>query len=766
MNSITDLYKKFIKIPADYTDTISNKNRRLLKFFFYFGIVFVLVCLPFLFGIYKVSGSIPSKLVIFYYVFLMGAGIAGLVLLKTKIPSPVLILYTLIGSEVLITIHLFRTPFVNAIVIFIGVLFCLIMLLEINPLIFVSELSLYFIFLYFSVKFGGVVIDVSKSNSFLVNALLFFGVMIILVFWKRKYLINEFNRDKELNRQKEKTEELLHNLLPDSVIDQLKTEGSVPPKMYENMTVLISDIVNFTKISTTVEPYFLINELNQIFTQFDKITSSHDCIRIKTIGDAYMAVCGLPEKNDNHAENLLLCARDYISWLSERNKSSEVEWNIRIGLSSGKAIAGIIGKKKYLYDILGTTVENAVRLQNSCSPMHIKLSSETYNIVKDKMQLPEIVEIDNKTPVKPDKNPDKNPKEEKVMKESELKKGDILLYSYKKVPDFKPLDECKTVKDFIKENFGILIDKLIIWSENSNTTHAALAYDFTEKDNETKCVVAEATLPYCQLRSPAYPGEAYKVTVHRLPDGLDGSVVLNELPPLSEDNKQNNSYAMAQATVAALICLFRTRVADDHEKAKKLMIFLKFIGYALGQWIEPLLPTYKDDKTPFFCSQLAAWCYNMTALHLHDERYRVKTSVNSKIGDTLIDYLIKNDIASVSAEAPSDALGESQIDLYSPEVIYSLCDILGDDAVNTFAGAMNLNEAPALCSKLKADSDGLKNLLPSMKSLLITLMKMFGTELKEDKEELAKQLIDFQSSFIMPCDLENVFETVGEVTNA
>lgn len=69
MNSITDLYKKFIKIPTDYTDTISNKNRRLLKFFFYFGIVFVLVCLPFLFGIYKVSGSIPSKLVIFYYVF-------------------------------------------------------------------------------------------------------------------------------------------------------------------------------------------------------------------------------------------------------------------------------------------------------------------------------------------------------------------------------------------------------------------------------------------------------------------------------------------------------------------------------------------------------------------------------------------------------------------------------------------------------------------------------------------------------------------------
>ncbi len=763
MNSITDFYKKFIKIPADYADTISDKNRRFLKIFYSFGLIFGIIFFPVVLIGYKISQAELSMIIIFYYSFLIVAATAGLILLKTKIPVSFLVFYTLICAEIIISIHFFRTPFVNAIVIFIGILFSLIMLLEINPLIFILSLSLFFIYLTFSVKLGLTVIDVKKTNSFIINALLFFGVMIILVFWKRKYLINEFNRDKELQRQKEKTEGLLQNLLPDSVIEQLKAEGSVPPKMYDNMTVLISDIVNFTKISTTVEPYFLINELNYIFTQFDNITSSHDCIRIKTIGDAYMAVCGLPEKNDNHAENLLLCAKEYIAWLSERNKTSEVKWNIRIGLSSGKAIAGIIGKKKYLYDILGTTVENAVRLQNSCSPMHIKLSKETYNIVKDKIELPENVEIDNAETV----NPDINKKGEKFMKESELKKGDILLYTYKKVPEFKPMASCKTVKDFIKDNFGILIDKLIIWSENSNTTHAALAYDFTKDvHNETKCRVAEATLPYCQLRTPAYPGDAYTVSVHRLPDGLDGAIVLNELPPLSEDNKQNNSYAMAQATVAALLCLFRTRVADDHEKAKKLMIFLKFIGYALAQWIEPLFPTYKDDKTPFFCSQLAAWCYNMTALHLHDERYRVKTPVNGKLGDTLIDYLIKNDIASVPAELSSNAPGESQIELYSPEVIYSLCDILDDGSLNTFADAMNLKEPPLLYSNMKADSDGLKNLLPSMKSLLITLMKILGTELKDNKEELAKQLIDFQSSFIMPCDLENVFETVGEVTNA
>ena len=352
------------------------------------------------------------------------------------------------------------------------------------------------------------------------------------------------------------------------------------------------------------------------------------------------------------------------------------------------------------------------------------------------------------------------------MKESELKKGDILLYSFKKGPDFKPLKPNQSIKDFLFENFEVLIDKLIIWAEKSQTTHVGLAYDFKKDKNDVlKCVVAEATLPYCRLRTPAYPGDAYIVKVHRLPQGIDGSVVLNELPDFVEEDKQNNSYAMAQATVAALICLFRTRVADNHEKAKKLMIFLKFIGYALAQWIEPLFPTYDDKKKPFFCSQLAAYCYNMTALHLHDERYRVKTPVNSKIGDTLIDYLIKNDIASIPAELPANTLDETKIDLYSPDVIYSLCDILGEDALNTFAGVMNLNEPPVLYSKLKADSDSLSKLLPSVKSLLITLMKMFGIELKDNKEELAKQLIEFQSSFIMPSDLENVFETVGEVTD-
>ena len=352
------------------------------------------------------------------------------------------------------------------------------------------------------------------------------------------------------------------------------------------------------------------------------------------------------------------------------------------------------------------------------------------------------------------------------MKESELKKGDILLYSCKEPPKFTPYDPSKTVKDFISINFLILIDKLIIWAENSNTTHAALAYDFieNEKTKEMECQVAEATLPNCRLRNPAYAGDDIKVTVHRLPDGLDGAPVLNELPELVIDDKENNGYAMAQAVVAGLLCLFRTKVSNDHEKAKKLLIFLKFLGYPLGKWIDTKFPFNKNGKTPFFCSQLAAYCYDMTALHLHDERYRVKTPANGKIGDALIDYLIKNDFASIPEANETDAIGENDIELYSPEVFYSLCNILEDDSLENFEAVLAQNQPPKLYTQLKNDSDNLMSLMASAKSLLIKLMKIFGIDLNAaDKEELAKELIDFQTSFIMPSDLENVFETVGEL---
>ena len=761
MNGLKKFYEKFVYIPEEFSQIVSEKNRKIFKLLSFTEILFGIIVLPIVLVINK-NLHFDTRLSTFlYYFYLCGIGAIGLVLLNTKIPGSILNCFMLVNAEVLIFVHLLYTPFANSIVIFLGLMLIFVIFIDINPIVFTAELFLFFAVIYFFKVAGIWKVTFVNSVPLILNSVILFIELIVLIFWKRAHLINELQRNEFLKEQMEKTEGLLHNLLPESIIKQLKTEGEAPPKKYDNMTVLISDIVDFTKISTTLSPYFLISELNEIFTQFDKITASHDCIRIKTIGDAYMAVCGLPEKNNNHSINLMLCAKDFVAWLTERNKTAKVQWNIRVGLASGSSIAGIIGKKKYLYDILGNPVENAVKLQNTCKPMHIRISPETYNLIRYRMDLPDNIEIDNQTPDKPETKKEGSTK----MTEADLKKGDILLYSTKEKPKFVFPKNKEELKDCLVDNFFVLIDRLIIFAEDSLTTHAALAYDFITDDEGTKCVVAEATLPYCRTRSPAGAGEGNIITVHRLPDGVDGAAVLEELPDFVDDDKKNNGYAMAQAVVAALVCLFRTKVADNHEKAKKLMIFLKFLGYAIAKWVEPLFPFNHSGKTPFFCSQLAAYCYDMTALRLNDIRYRVKTPANSKLGDTLIDYLIKSDIASVQPENTANALGANNVDVLGPEVLYSLCDILGEDTLTAFEGIFENNQPPMLYSQMQNSLENVESLMPSVKSLIVMLLKIFGKNPDGSKDEFTKELIEFQASFIMPSDLEHVFETVGEITN-
>ena len=117
-------------------------------------------------------------------------------------------------------------------------------------------------------------------------------------------------------------------------------------------------------------------------------------MRIKTVGDAYLAVCGLPEKNEKHAEQLILCAREYLDFLNKRNEKFQIKWKIRIGIDSGNAIAGIIGLKKYVYDIFGSTVDSAVKIELSCQPMRIAVSENTYGLIKDVLTSREKEEID------------------------------------------------------------------------------------------------------------------------------------------------------------------------------------------------------------------------------------------------------------------------------------------------------------------------------------------------------------------------------------
>jgi CheY-like chemotaxis protein len=189
------------------------------------------------------------------------------------------------------------------------------------------------------------------------------------------------NTHLELVKQRKKVEQLLSSILPAKVITELKNGGKVKPELFDNVSVLFSDFVNFTDLSAAITPELLISELSELFTKFDDIMLKNGCERIKTIGDAYMAVCGMPHKDANHAENLVRAATEMIAYLKDRNATSELQWEARIGVHSGPVVGGIVGTTKYIYDIFGDTVNTASRIETSSESMRISISDSTFKVV-------------------------------------------------------------------------------------------------------------------------------------------------------------------------------------------------------------------------------------------------------------------------------------------------------------------------------------------------------------------------------------------------
>jgi adenylate cyclase len=197
----------------------------------------------------------------------------------------------------------------------------------------------------------------------------------------------------DLKIEQEKSEKLLLNILPVRVAYDLKENGKCQPESFENVTVFFSDIVGFTSISENMEPSLLISELNDLFTNFDEIIYKHSCERIKTIGDAYLAVSGMPIENIRHAENIAKASLEIIKYLQNRNKTNSLKWQIRIGLHSGKVVGGIVGVKKYIYDVFGDTINTASRMESYSEPMKINVSEATYNLIKDKFHFEKREEV-------------------------------------------------------------------------------------------------------------------------------------------------------------------------------------------------------------------------------------------------------------------------------------------------------------------------------------------------------------------------------------
>lgn len=191
----------------------------------------------------------------------------------------------------------------------------------------------------------------------------------------------------ELEREKQKSDELLLNILPRDVADELKRTGQVEPVYFESVTVLFTDFKDFSRIASNLSPRALIRELEYYFTAFDRIVERHGLEKLKTIGDAYMCAGGIPTPGGTHALDAVRAAWDIQSFmervLAERRASSEPGWELRIGIHSGPLMAGVIGNKKFAYDIWGDTVNIAARMESSGEPGRINISRATYERVRE-----------------------------------------------------------------------------------------------------------------------------------------------------------------------------------------------------------------------------------------------------------------------------------------------------------------------------------------------------------------------------------------------
>jgi adenylate cyclase len=176
---------------------------------------------------------------------------------------------------------------------------------------------------------------------------------------------------REIEREKERVERLLLNIMPKAVYEEFKTFGVVSPQLYRDVSVVMLDFIGFTKMVVEIDPNVIVSELNDMFTAFDRITEQFGCERIKTMGDAYLAVSGMPEPNPDHARAVANSAIRFVRYLERRNQTSAIQWKCRVGIATGSVVGSVVGVQKYVYDIFGYAVNLASRLQLFAEPMSI-----------------------------------------------------------------------------------------------------------------------------------------------------------------------------------------------------------------------------------------------------------------------------------------------------------------------------------------------------------------------------------------------------------
>jgi adenylate cyclase len=194
-------------------------------------------------------------------------------------------------------------------------------------------------------------------------------------------MVEKYTRD--LKREKERAQKLLLNIMPQAVYEEMKDFGSVTPQRYDAATILMLDFVGFTDMAISRDPGSIVSELNDIFSAFDRVVELFNCERMKTIGDAYMAVAGIPEPSSDHAQSIARVALRMRRYLERRNTSHREPWLGRIGIHSGPVVGSIVGVQRYVYDIFGPGVNLASRMEALAEPMEIAITADTHELIRD-----------------------------------------------------------------------------------------------------------------------------------------------------------------------------------------------------------------------------------------------------------------------------------------------------------------------------------------------------------------------------------------------
>ncbi len=190
-------------------------------------------------------------------------------------------------------------------------------------------------------------------------------------------------RTRELEEERSKSNQLLHNILPANIVREWKEKGFIKPREFSLVTLLVTDFQEFTSISSKLHPQQLVNELNDIFKNFDAIIAANGLEKLKTMGDSYFVGGGLPSPSEDHAELVINAALEMQEFLMKRNVDSEYKWEMRAGVHSGNVIAGVVGKNKFTYDVWGNTVNIANKMERLGVAGKVNITENTYNLVKD-----------------------------------------------------------------------------------------------------------------------------------------------------------------------------------------------------------------------------------------------------------------------------------------------------------------------------------------------------------------------------------------------